>query len=195
MINPFVEVIGLRELEEQEKWEEAAALLYSQWKAQKNDCDILCTAAFECWFTLEECDCTSSSTHNLKRILIEMTEYGKEHFGEDSKFLWLFGYMIILFPFWFYEGDDRWYHQWERCGEKMLLKATRLDPDDPLVRMTYLGGKINGKTDRRCRKVREYEELKAAITPTLQERFPGDTRAERYFKEVLRLKPAIGSCD
>ena len=52
----FVEVKGLLELERAEKWEEARALLYKQWNADRGNVDLFLRVFLECWYVLCEWD-------------------------------------------------------------------------------------------------------------------------------------------
>ena len=140
----FIEVEGLAELEQSGKWGEAKDLVYNLWNRDKKDEYKLCRLIFECWYVLCEWDsCISKealSYDNFKETLIEAVRYGFEHFNTNSVFLWVCGYMISLFPYLFYKGDDdKLYKEWEQQGKDMLLSAKNSDSENLIAKVFYLG--------------------------------------------------------
>lgn len=186
----FVEVKGLLELERAEKWEEARALLYKQWNADRGNVDLFLRVFSECWYVLCEWDAVVDakglSWDIFQDTLIECTTYGLAHFGKETRFLWAGGYMIALFPDLFYRGEgldkkdiDALYLEWESKAYEMSELAGRKDPDDPLIRYYYVR-----LPSVLARGIDEYKEAKRRLVPLLGQYFPGDTAIEEYFRDI-----------
>lgn len=177
----FIEVNGLLELEQAEKWNEAIELLYGIWYSDKGNVSKLCRLISECWYVLTEWDCfiqnKELSFDAFKKILVDTIQYGLARFNTDENFLWIAGYMISLFPYLFYESDeDALFTEWEQKGKDMLLLATRTAPNNLIAKVLYLG--TQGVSD-------EYLMFKAQLAPHLNELFTGCTAIEEYFKDIL----------
>ena len=187
----FVEVKGLLELERAEKWEEARALLYELWNADRENVDLFLRVFSECWYVLCEWDAVVDakglSWDIFQDTLIECTTYGLAHFGGDSRFLWVGGYMIKTFPYLFYrgEGPDKeniaaLNSKWESKGTEMSDKAARQEPNNLMAKLYSVGSYqftvANGKD--------EYLEIKKRLVPLLGKYFPGDTAIEEYFRDM-----------
>ena len=177
----FLDVDFLVELESQEKWEEARCLLQKIWEEDKLNSKKLVRLISECWHVLSSWDfdikTEGLSFEVFQNTLIGCTEFGLRNFENDPHFLCITGYMISLFPYFFYdvtEGDR--YTEWESKGKEMLLKSNRLNPDDVLARILSLGTTPD---------FAEYNKAKAKIFSTLAEYFPNDTAIELYFRNIL----------
>jgi hypothetical protein len=108
-------------------------------------------------------------------VLTEVTNFGLAHFITHEDFLWCFGYMISMFPYYF--GD---YEQWEEKGISMLKHAYELYPEEPIYKYSYLGSFTNTYRTRRTRK----NELKR-VKPVLEDRFRGEGLLSEYFKSIF----------
>ena len=187
----FLEVKGLSELESAEKWEEARAMLYKLWNADRENIDLFLRLFSECWYVLCEwnavVDAEGLSWETFQDTLVECTMYGLDHFGGDTRFLWMGGYMIGLFPYLFYRGEgldqkdwDALYLKWESKGNEMSEKAARQEPNNLLARFNFVGSyqfvTANGND--------EYLEAKKRLVPLLDKYFPGNTAIEEYFKDI-----------
>ena len=176
----FLDVHGLLELEQSEKWYEATHMLYSLWNKDRNNVDKLCRLISECWYVLSEWDCIQSnglSFDTFKKVLAEATQYGLKHFDSNPDFLWLTGYMISLFPYLFYEDDSRdSYIDWEQRGKEMLLRSTQLAPDNLIARVFWLGSQCESA---------EYLAEKSRLALQLNNDLFGKTAIETYFNEIL----------
>lgn len=75
-----------------------------------------------------------------------MTNSGINLFKKDVDFLWMFGYMISLFSYFFGE-----YEEWEQRGKKMIEEAMTLKPNDPIIEMLYLSSIPSSKYKDSCR--------------------------------------------
>jgi len=61
----FVDVAHLDCIEEQDRWEQARALLYEKWSNEKTNTDILIRLLSECWYILVEWDRAMSNNKDL----------------------------------------------------------------------------------------------------------------------------------
>jgi hypothetical protein len=107
----------------------------------------------------------------LETMLHKVTDFGLVNFMKNEDFLWCFGYMISLFPYYF--GD---YEYWEEKGISMLKRAYELCPNEPVYKYSYLGSfpKNNGKLKN------EFQQVQAV----LEDRFQGEGILSEYFKSV-----------
>jgi len=179
----FVEVTELAALEKQEKWEEVRSLLFNQWNSDKNNIDRLLRLMTECWYVLVEWDCCIANEglafQQFKETLMLSTEYGLQHFPQNSRFLCMAGYMISLFPYLFYhDGSDSKYLELEHKGKQMLAESYALNPDDPVATVFCLGTKNQDK---------EYLEAKAMLSASFIDLFRGETAIEQYFRDILTM--------
>lgn len=187
----FLEVKGLSGLERAEKWEEARAMLYELWNADRENIDLFLRLFSECWYVLCEWDAVVKSEclswETFQGTLVECTMYGLDHFDGDTRFLWMGGYMIGLFPYLFYRGEgidqkdwDALYLKWEAKSNEMSKKAARQEPNNLLAKLNVVGSYqfivANGKD--------EYLETKKRLVPLLGKYFPGDTAIEEYFRDM-----------
>jgi len=179
--NYFSDVDSLAELESHEKWEEARCLLQKMWESDRLNSKKLIRLLSECWHVLSLWDCcikTEELSYNVfQSTLIEYTEFGLRNFENDPYFLSVTGYMISLFPYLFYElGECDRYKEWENKGKEMLLKSKKLNPDDAIANILYLGTTPD---------FAKYNEAKFSIAPSLVGYFPGETAIEIYFRDIL----------
>lgn len=180
----FEEAAGLSELEQAERWEEAVDFLYQRWQNDRNDVQKLCMLLFECWSVLIDPRSDDRSEQRLymfcQKRLTEVTEYGMEKFDSDPLFLWMAGYCISLFPFLFHREEKSGEEEkWDKKGEELLLRATKIAPDNLIARVFYYGC-FSDRT--------EYMWAKIQLAPMLGELFPGTSAIDRYFREILSLK-------
>ncbi|XQY91641.1 hypothetical protein ACNRWW_19460 [Metabacillus sp. HB246100] len=164
-------------LENQERWNEAKLLLIQIWRQNPNDLKAIIRLGFFCWYILVEegpLGIKDVDFVELETVLNEVTHFGLANFMTNEDFLWCFGYMISLFPYYF--GD---YEYWEEKGISMLKRAYELCPDEPVYRYSYLGSYPNtyGKLKD------EFYQLQAV----LEDRFQGEGLLSEYFKSVWRI--------
>ena len=177
----FVE--NLHQMEQDEQWEAIRKSLYERWACQKDNLGALIRLASECWLIMTDWHCCINNEgldyELFKRNLMDSCSYGLEHFGDDEKVLCLFGYMMSLFPYFFYSKDDpsgKEHLAYESNGKSLLKKAYHNYPDSLISKVLFLGS-----TDRTI----EYNEAQMAIKPFVPLLFPGDTAIEQYFKGIL----------
>jgi hypothetical protein len=161
-------------LEKQEKWNEAKSLLTKEWQQNPTDLKRTIRLGFFCWYVLVEhfpLGTTDIDLRELDTLLKKITDYGLANFKTNEDFLWCFGYMIALFPFYF--GEDEY---WEAKGFSMLKRAYERCPDEIVYRYTYLSMHPNTYENQKD----EYHQLQAV----LKERFQGEGLVSDYFKSI-----------
>jgi hypothetical protein len=164
------------QLEQKEDWNEARDYMYNEWKKEKLNLKKYLRLSFLCWYIVVESGCLNDSTINdaeYEYLLMEIKDFGFKHFSQDSEFLWVYGYMISLFPYYFGE-----YEEWEEKGNQMIYKAYKLNSQDPIVKYIY----IRSFPSSIVPGAREIEQV---VNKLLPERFKGNGQLQSYFKEVL----------
>ncbi len=142
ILNVDLEVIAL---ENENRWYDAALYAYRAWKNQPSVNRSL-SAGTQIWYTLllieydQDSPCsqynrTQEITY-LQKLLMEITNYGFLHFGDNASFHAYFGYMIKVKPLFFEDcGGD--YIGWWNKGVAMMKRAHTLDPYNPVATAMY----------------------------------------------------------
>lgn len=180
----FIEIQNLQELEKEHKWKEAISLLQNKWYQDKNNIDIMLRLASECWYIMSnwnflDLDNSDLDFDNVQNILIATYNYFSKICTNNSKGLAIFGYMISLFPNYFYTDYDKngkIFLQYENQGKNMLKLAYTNEPENKLYKALYLGT-ING--------LDKFTDVKKDLNNIIHQLFPQNTEIEEYFKEVL----------
>lgn len=123
-------------LENKQEWQTAKDTLFKQWNNNKDNLSVLIRIGTLCWYVLvfwERIRTNDVDKIDFNNTLDIVTNYGIDKFNDNTEFLWIFGYMILLFPYYF--GD---YCEYEYKGKKMIEKAHNLNPNDPLITMLFL---------------------------------------------------------
>jgi len=180
----LMNIEGLVELEQQEKWEESRELLYGIWASDELNSGKLIRLLSECWYVMAQWDCyienEELSFQVFQNTLVECTEFGIKNFIDNPRFLCLAGYMISLLPYLFVvNGTEDLYAKWEQKGVDMLRRAYKLDPDDKVAKVLNLG-RTSGFSD--TNKARE------SITTELVTLFPYETSVDVYFRDILSIR-------
>ena len=129
---------------------------------------------FFCWYVLTEegpLEIQDVDFDELETILRQVTDFGLVNFGTNEDFLWCFGYMISLFPYYFGE-----FEYWEEKGISMLKRAYEICPDEPVYKYSYLGSFPN--SDEKLKD--EFQKVHVV----LKDRFQGNGVLSEYFKSV-----------
>ncbi len=166
-------------LEGQQRWNEAKSLLIENWRKNPNNLKASIRLGFFCWYILVEegpLEIKDVDFDEVQTVLNEVTHFGLANFMENEDFLWCFGYMISLFPYYF--GDDEF---WEEKGIAMLKHAYERFPDEPVYRYSYLGS--FSKPDEKL------EEVFYQVQAVLEGRFQGEGVLAGYFKSVWEGEP------
>ncbi len=91
--------------------------------------DALVQSIFVLWYVLVECiDCESFSESALKKLLQEKVKEFEVNFSNDSDVLFVLGWGANV-AFWFFGKTFK-----EDTGIKLLLKANKLNPGNPLFK-------------------------------------------------------------
>lgn len=137
-------------LETEDKWEDAVALLYNRWRSEPDNEERLIAAGLEIWFVLAYTDggCYPGmellDEDVLSTQLGELMQYGVNHFDQSVSFNVYFGYMIALLPYLFMEiGDST--DTWVEEGIRRICFAHQLCPDDLFISAVYHG--VMGPSD------------------------------------------------
>lgn len=163
----------INELENYQKWNEVKCSLEHLWLTHKDNIEIASHLGCICWYVLvfwERIDNSTLDERDFIKTLTEVTEYGLISFTDKPEFLWKFGYMIKLFPYYF--GD---YEKWEKIGQQLIEKAHELKPEDPVITMIYLNDDS----------LSEYKEACVKVSEQLPSRFSGTGVIDKYFRSVL----------
>jgi len=161
-------------LESQGEWNEARSLLINNWNQNPSDLKTVIRLGFFCWYVLTEegpLEIQDVDFDELETLLRQVTDFGLAKFVGNADFLWCFGYMISLFPYYF--GD---YEDWEEKGICMLRRAHELFPNEPVYKYSYLGSFPT--SDEKLK-----DEFKK-VQFVLKARFQGNGVLSEYFKSV-----------
>ena len=179
MIKPCIK---LEQIEQKNEWLQAKQFVYDNWRKDSNDLDKLVRVGTECWYVLTFWE-RLENTQNLDRTdfstpLTEVKKYGFEHFADSDTFLWIFGYLIRLFPYWFsdFNGDLA---SWEKAGQDMIAQAYQINPENLIAKMLSLPEESEA-----------YKSTCKMLEKSLNEYFSGKSAIEVYFKKVLSRNPA-----
>lgn len=164
-------------LEKQEKWNEAKVYLLKSWRQHPDDLKTVIRLGFFCWYVTFEHGPLGITENDidikeLESLLKEVTHDGLRHFMNHEDFLWCFGYMISMTPYYFGEDDE-----WEEKGKSMLRHAHELCPDEPIYTYSYFGSFLNTHI--------LLENESQHIQQILEERFKGEGLLFEYFKSTV----------
>ncbi|MDW0113115.1 hypothetical protein QT711_07945 [Sporosarcina saromensis] len=162
-------------LENDGKWIEAKSLMMNQWNQNPYDLKTTIRLGFFCWYFLTEeepLEVEDLNVEELATLLNQITDFGLTNFMTNEEFLWCFGYMISLFPYYFGE-----YACWQAKGDSMLKSAVELSPREQVYTYTYLAAHSNpdGKLVKE-----EFRKLQVIV----EDRFRGEGLLSVYFKDV-----------
>jgi hypothetical protein len=161
------------DLEDAEKFDEAFEAYNDLYKRNKHDYELWKHFYFFLWTAIEDAPCSFHDKINLRQLLKEMLDEGKQIFSDKADFNFVAGYTISIFP---YEYGD--YDNLERVGYEMLSKATQLQPTNPIYRMVFLGSSSNTNPNA-------YRQAEVDAAPKVIEAFSGGGFLNKYFRQVL----------
>ena len=139
----------------------------------KSDYEIWKHFYFFLWTAIEDAPTIFHDKVNLRHLLKVLFDEDKERFADKADFNFIAGYTVSIFP---YEYGD--YNDLEKEGRQMLFKATQLEPDNKIYRMTYLGSLASGDKQ-------EYRQSEIEAAPKVVETFSGHGALNKYFREIL----------
>lgn len=170
MTKAVKEVFILEDAHEFDKAFNAYSDLYN---GNKKDYEIWKHFYFFLWIAIEDAPSNFQEKVDLGRLLQLMYEEGRRNFADLADFNFIAGYTVSIFP---YEYGD--YEDLENEGQEMLRKAYRLEPDNIIYKLVYLG--CNPPDGRGG-----YKEVRAAAAPIVSKVFSGAGALNKYFREVL----------
>jgi len=110
--------------------------------------------------------------NKLEIVLKEVGLFGLKTFKNNAEALFILGYTISLFPYYFGE-----YEKLESEAEQMLEKAHKIQPNNIVYKLVFLGSK-NGSQE-------VYKQVCVEAAPEVMARFNGKGLLNYYFKQVL----------
>jgi hypothetical protein len=167
--------LELELLESQEKWCEAKDLLYITWIIDKNNLNSLLRIGTECWYVMsywERLKTDGLNRNDFSGPLTEAKQYGEANFIMSDTFLWVYGYMIKLFPYWFddFNGD---LEDSEDKGKEMIKIANIINSQNKIAKMLILPDNSD-----------KYKKACKDVEILLNEYFNGNSAIEQYFRGV-----------
>lgn len=136
----FDSMVG--QLEQAQRWADAAGVCYTQWQAMPDDLNALLCAGTEAWLAAIEMEdqfirCWKPGDAEPYQLplwekLTEIKVYGMEHFAHSAVFCAYFGYMMQCFPYFFqdYNGD---YDGYRAKGLELMRRGGQLEPENPFT--------------------------------------------------------------
>jgi len=168
-------------LESEEKYNEA----YSQYKDLLNsdsiDFEFWKYYYFFLWSMIEDTDGFFTIFNNevLRSELKKELEFGLKNFENVSEFNFIAGYTITIFP---YEFGN--YEELEKFGKQLLSKASKLEPNNALFKMVFLGSFENPNNKQK----EEYNGLKLRVKKEILEKHGGNGLLNEYYNQVFVRK-------
>lgn len=175
----LIHVDGLEYMEQEGKWDEIHLMLLQRWNSDRKNVSIAIRLATTCWYALvEPVSCKDENKFDYvayESTLNQVTEYGLKHYMSSYDFLWIFGYMIVIVPFLFFDNEKHGqYDVMREFGYSLLRKAVQLNENDVVA----------SKLLRQAKPYTGDHEPPIDML-ILNEMFPENTEMERYFKSVL----------
>ena len=167
-------------LEDEKRFNEAFAAYIQLYKNDPTDYVVWKHFYFFLWLAIEDAPENFHERVNSRQLMQEMLNDGKKHFSSIADFNFIAGYTVSIFP---YEYGD--YVELEKGANEMLHIATKLEQDNLIYRLVYLGSipNVNHKL---------YRQAEIDSAPEVLKTFDGNGGLNKYFKQILyRLdKPA-----
>lgn len=160
-------------LEDAGKFEEAFETYSVLYIKNKNDYEVWKHFYFFLWTAIEDAPSNFHDKINLRHLLQQLFEEGKQLFSDKADFNFIAGYTISIFPYEYGDYDDL-----EQEGKQMLLKATQLDPNNIIYKMVYLGSSSSDNQDA-------YKQAEIAAAQKVLETYNGNGALNKYFRQVL----------
>lgn len=176
----FIEIKGLLNLEQEKNWFGAIELLSKKWREDSQNADLLIRLVGECWSIREEHIEDNKLNKYVKEVMVDCYNYFTRVGVKDNKCLFVFGYMLMLFPFYFYVQQDEsgeMYLAYEQKGKELIKMAYDSEQSNPLYEVAYLRSCNKGKL--------QYKSAFEKLQSILGELFCGKTLIEQYFLEMF----------
>ena len=177
----FKKIEQLESLEKKQEWEKCITLLNDAWEQNTKDGELNLRLATECWYVLSNWEFINNKNlefNKIKNKLVQVYLDSVEKFEYNAKMSSIYGYMISLNPELFYAQEDtngKLYSLFEKQGKILLEKAHKLEKNNKLYKVLYLGS-VNEK---------KYNKAREELLTSEVDLFSGDTAIENYFNEIL----------
>ncbi|MFL0683227.1 MAG: hypothetical protein ACJLTB_08350 [Algoriphagus aquaeductus] len=166
-------LIDIFNLEDDNLFDEVFVAYSDLYNTDKRNYEVWKHFYFFLWTAIEDAPSSFQDKINLRQLLQVMFDEGKTAFADNADFNFIAGYTVSIFP---YEYGD--YGDLEKEGNEMLLKATKLQPDNLIYKMVYLGSISD--VDRQ-----QYKQVEIDAAPKVLETFSGTGTLNKYFRQVL----------
>jgi len=160
-------------LEDNKQFDEVFEAYRNLYNRSKNNYDVWKHFYFFLWTAIEDAPSSFHDKINLRPLLQEMFDEGKKAFSDNADFNFIAGYTVSIFPYEYGDYDDL-----EKEGNEMLFKATKLQPDNLIYKIVYLGGISNFDHQK-------YRQVKIDATQNVLDTFNGTGTLNKYFRQVL----------
>lgn len=170
----------IAELENKGEYVMAINELYKEWQENESDGKLLVRLSFECWYVLSEryrFNLSEAECEKAKNILIQVKHKVLDSEIKDSYVLSHLGYMMTMFPEFFYNGEDEeMYEKHRMIGAKILKEAVEISPDNKIAELFMLGQENKEKA---------YNKLKKQLKLQIKQEYVGTDCFDEYFRDVL----------
>lgn len=160
------------DLEDKQLFDEAFDAYNKIYLQNSDDYEVWKHFYFFLWTAIEDAQSSFHKRIGLRSLLQRMFDEGREKFYELADFNFIAGYTVSIFP---YEYGD--YETLEKEAGEMLFKAKKLDSENAIYNMVYLGHDTRGRE-------KEYEVATMEAQKMLN-MFNGKGVLNGYFREVL----------
>jgi hypothetical protein len=161
------------QLEDSEQFDKAFEAYHELYSTNKTDYEVWKHFYFFLWTAIEDAPSSFQDRVDLRHLLQEMFDKGKQSFSDLADFNFIAGYTVSIFP---YEYGD--YNDLAKEGQQMLQKAVRLEPENIIYKMVQLGSITNADP-------KEYRQAEIDAAPRVLETFSGAGALNKYFRQVL----------
>ena len=161
------------ELENSKKFELAFQAYLDLYSRNKSDFEVWKYFFFFLWIIIEEMPNEFSEKIERENKLKEMLAEGLAIFSQNPDFNFIAGYTMSIFP---YEFGN--FTEYERKSSELLAEARKLEPNNEIYEMVYLGNSENRNTE-------EYLNAKKNAKHRIIEKHKGSGLLNEYFMQVL----------
>jgi hypothetical protein len=161
------------QLEDNGAFDEAFKAYSESYSRNKSDYEVWKHFYFFLWLAIEDAPSSFNDRIDLRHLLQVMLNEGKQAFAEKADFNFIAGYTVSIFPYEYGEYDDL-----EKEAKQMLLKSIKLEPENIIYKMVYLGSipKLDDQV---------YMQTANEAAPKVLETFSGNGALKKYFRQVL----------
>lgn len=161
------------ELEEENKFIEVYELYQNLYSENKLEYEAWKFFYFFLWNAIEDAPDEFQEEIEIRKLIQNMYNEGKSKFSELADFNFIAGYTVSIFPYEYGNYDDL-----ELEANKMLKKATELEPENIIYKLVYFGSIENFDKEK-------YRNLEIESSPIVLKTFNGKGTLNKYFKQVL----------